>query len=190
VKQPLRRLRAFDKVRLSPGESRLVSFTLRIDDLCFWDVTSNRFVVETARHKILVGRSASDIRLTGTLAVRGTRIGAQRVLDRTVRATDHDEYSGITLVATADPVRGEAVRATEDGAWCCFNGADLSGVREVAVDGDGPPVLLRLDDPYAGPEFASVTPGTPAAVTAADGVHDLYLALDAGSRVSALTFRP
>ncbi|MCM4076258.1 glycoside hydrolase family 3 protein [Paractinoplanes hotanensis] len=190
VKQPLRRLRAFDKVRLSPGESRLVSFTLRIDDLCFWDVTSNRFVVETARHKILVGRSASDIRLTGTLAVRGTRIGAQRVLDRTVRAADHDEYSGITLVATADPVRGEAVRATEDGAWCCFNGADLSGVREVAVDGDGPPVLLRLDDPYAGPEFASVTPGTPAAVTAADGVHDLYLALDAGSRVSALTFRP
>ncbi|WP_250031013.1 glycoside hydrolase family 3 protein [Paractinoplanes maris] len=189
VKQPLRRLRAFDKVRLSPGESRLVSFTLPVDELSFWDVTSNRFVVESARHKILVGRSASDIRLTGTLAVRGTRIGAQRVLDRTIRAGDHDEYSGITLVATADPVRGEAVRATEDGAWCCFNGADMSGVREVAVDGDGPPLVLRLDDPYAGVEFATVTPGSSAAAAETDGVHDLYLALDAGSRVSAITFR-
>ena len=190
VKQPLRRLRAFEKVRLQPGESRLVSFTLDVAGLSFWDVTSNRFVVETARHKILVGRSASDIRLTGTLPVRGSRIGAQRALDRTIRAGDHDEYSGITLVATGDPVRGEAVRATEDGAWCCLNGTDLSGVREVAVDGDGPAVTLRLDDPYAGPEFALVTPGSAVTVTEAAGVHDLYLAMDSGSRVSAITFRP
>ncbi|MDY7085319.1 MAG: glycoside hydrolase family 3 C-terminal domain-containing protein [Actinomycetota bacterium] len=189
VKQPLRRLRAFEKVRLEPGESRLVSFELDVAGLAFWDVTSNRFVVETARHKILVGRSASDIRLTGTLPVRGSRVGAQRAADRTIRAGDHDEYSGITLVATGDPVRGEAVRATEDGAWCCLNGTDLSGVREVAVDGDGPPVTLRLDDPYAGGEFALVRPGSSVAVPETDGVHDLYLAMDAGSRISAITFR-
>jgi beta-glucosidase len=138
----------------------------------------------------MVGRSSSDIRLTETLSVRGTRIGPRRAVDRPLAAVDHDEYSGITLVGNGDPVRGEAVRATEDGAWCCMAGIDLTGTREVAVGGDGPPVILRLDDPYAGDELATVAPGAAAATTPADGVHDLYLVLDAGSRVTEITFRP
>ncbi len=178
VKQPLRQLRGFDKITLEPGESRLVTFSLAVDDLRFWDITTGRFAVETARHKIMVGRSASDIRLTGTLAVRGSRIGPRRALDRSLAAVDHDEYSGITIVSDGDPVRGEAVRAVEDGAWCCLSGIDLTGVREVVVDGDGP-VVLRLDDPYSGSD----------AVTEASGVHDLYLVMAADSRITSLTFR-
>jgi beta-glucosidase len=181
VKQPLRQLRGFAKVTLRPDESRLVTFDLAVDDLRFWDITADRFVVETARHKVMVGRSSSDIRLTGTLSVRGTRIGPRRALERPIAAVDHDEYSGISLVAAADPVRGEAVRALEDGAWCCMSAVDVTGVREVDVEGDGPPATLRLDDPYAGPRF---TGGE------ATGVHDLYLVLDAGSRVTSITFRP
>jgi beta-glucosidase len=180
VKQPLRQLRAFEKVTLRPGESRLVSFELAVDDLRFWDITSDRFVVETARHKVMVGRSSSDIRLTGTLSVRGTRIGPRRALSRPLAAVDHDEYSSISVVAVPDSVRGEAVRATEDGAWCCMSGIDLTGVSSVDVQGDGPAVTLRLDDPYAGPAFAAGE---------VSGVHDLYLVMDAGSRVTSLTFR-
>jgi beta-glucosidase len=182
VKQPLRQLRGFEKVTLRPGESRLVSFDLAVDELRFWDITSDRFVVETARHKIMVGRSSSDIRLTGTLPVRGTRIGPRRALSHPLSAIDHDEYSGISVVAAPDSVRGEAVRAAEDGAWCCMSGIDLTGVGAVDVEGDGPAVTLRLDDPYAGPPFPDDSP--------VDGVHDLYLVMDAGSRVTSLTFRP
>ncbi|GIM91957.1 glycoside hydrolase family 3 protein [Paractinoplanes toevensis] len=189
VKQPLRQLRGFEKITLEPGQSSLVSFSLPVDELRFWDVTSNRFVVETARHKVMVGRSASDIRLTATLSVRGSRIGSRPALERPIAAVDHDEYSGITLVATGDPVRGEAVRAAEDGAWCCMAGLDLTGAREVAVGGDGPPVVLRLDDPYAGPALATVPPGEAGVRTAtADGVHDLYLILDAGTRITEIRF--
>ena len=189
VKQPLRQLRAFEKITLAPGESRLVTFALAVDDLRFWDITTDRFVVETARHKIMVGRSASDIRLTATLAVRGTRIGPRRALDRPIPAVDHDEYSGIALVASDDPVRGEAIRATEDGAWCCVAGVDLTGCGEVLVGGDGPPVILRLDDPYTGTELATAAPGETTAIEA-DAVHDLYLVLDAGSRITEITFQP
>jgi beta-glucosidase len=190
VKQPLRQLRGFEKITLQPGQSRLVTFALPVDELRFWDVTTNRFVVETARHKVMVGRSASDIRLTATLSVRGSRIGPRRALDGAIPAVDHDEYSGITLAATTDPIRGEAVRASEDGAWCCLAGIDLTGAHEVTVGGDGPPVELRLDDPYAGTALATVPPGAaPVATAAADGVHDLYLILEAGSRVTDITFR-
>jgi beta-glucosidase len=189
VKQPLRQLRGFAKVVLEPGESRLVSFPLDIDDLRFWDITTNRFVVETARHKIMVGRSSSDIRLTGTLAVRGTRIGPRRAVEHPIAAGDHDEYSGITLVAGADPVRGEAVRATEDGAWYCLAGIDLAGVAQVAVDGDGPPVTVRLDDPYAGEKLATVPAGGSATAASSGGVHDLYLVMDAGTRIGSISFR-
>ena len=191
VKQPLRQLRGFEKIALRPGQSTLVSFELAVDDLRFWDVTTNRFVVETARHKVMVGRSASDIRLTATLSVRGSRIGPRPALDRPIAAVDYDEYSGITLVATGDPVRGEAVRAAEDGAWCCMAGVDLTGGAEVTIGGDGPPVVLRLDDPYAGTALATVQPGGAAvSTTVTEGVHDLYLILDEGTRVTEITFRP
>jgi beta-glucosidase len=59
----------------------------------------------------------------------------------------------------------------------------------VAVDGDGPPVTLRLDDPYAGVELATVPAGgSAAAASGATGVHDLYLVMDAGTRISSITF--
>lgn len=187
-KQPLRQLRAFDKITLQPGESRLVEFAVAVDDLRFWDVTSSRFVLETARHKIMVGRSCGDIRLTGTLAVRGTRIGARRAVDRPIAATDHDEYSGVTITASADPVRGDAVSAVEDGAWICMAGVDLTGAAEVLVDGEGAPVTVRLDDPYAGADLATVAVGEAGPAAGADGVHDLYVTMDSGTRITALTF--
>ena len=187
-KQPLRQLRAFEKIVLKPGESRLVEFALAVDDLRFWDITSHQFVVETARHQIMVGRSSSDIRLTKTLSVRGARIGARRAVDRPIAATDHDEYSGVTIVASPDPIRGEAVRAGEDGAWCCMADVDLAGVAQVAIDGDGAPVRLRLDDPYAGEDLATVPAGGAAPTTAVDGVHDLYVVMNAGTRITTLVF--
>lgn len=187
-KQPLRQLRAFSKIVLKPGESRLVEFSIAVDDLRFWDITSNRFVVETARHKIMVGRSSSDIRLTKTLSVRGARIGARRAADRPIAATDHDEYSGVTIVASADPIRGDAVRAGEDGAWCCLAGVDLAGVTQVTVDGDGAPITLRLDDPYAGEDLATVAAGGAASTTGAHGVHDLYVVMNAGTRITTIAF--
>ena len=188
-KQPLRQLRAFEKIVLKPGESRLVEFSLAVDDLRFWDITSNQFVVETARHKIMVGRSSSDIRLTKTLSVRGARIGARRAVDRPIAATDHDEYSGVTIVASPDPVRGAAVHAGEDGAWCCMAGVDFAGVAQVAVDGDGAPITLRLDDPYAGEDLATVAAGGAAPTIAADGVHDLYVVMNASTRITTIAFQ-
>jgi beta-glucosidase len=180
VKQPLRQLRGFRKLRLSPGESARVEMPIRIDDLAFWDVTTGRMVVEAARTKVMVGRSSTDIRLTATLTVRGTVIGTRRAADRPVRAVDSDEYSG---TATTDA----GVQAVENGAWLCFQGIDTTGVRAAHVDGHGGTVCVRADDPFSGPLLAALLPGQRAQTAAVDGVHDVYVVFDsAGTTITEL----
>ncbi|HWS85875.1 MAG TPA: fibronectin type III-like domain-contianing protein [Pyrinomonadaceae bacterium] len=61
-------LRGFERVRLKPGETRNVSFTLKPEDLALWD-RSMRFVVEPGAFKVLVGSSSEDIRLTGEFQI-------------------------------------------------------------------------------------------------------------------------
>jgi beta-glucosidase len=71
VKRPLRQLRAFKKVHLEPGASTTVHLPIAVRDLGYWDATLGRFVVETAHHTVMVGRSCTDIRRTATVAVQG-----------------------------------------------------------------------------------------------------------------------
>ncbi len=180
VKQPLRQLRAFRKLKLNPGESRRVELDLRVDDLAFWDVTTGRMVVEAARTKVMVGRSSTDIRLTATLTVRGTVIGTRRAADHPIRAVDSDEYSG---TVTTD----SGVTAAENGAWLCFQGIDTSGVRAAHVDGHGGTVSVRADDPFSGPLLASLVPGQRVSTAPVDGVHDVYVVFDsAGTTITGL----
>ncbi|MFI7078520.1 glycoside hydrolase family 3 C-terminal domain-containing protein [Micromonospora sp. NPDC049903] len=71
VKQPLRQLRDFARITLDPGESRTVTLRLHTGELGWWDADRGALVVEDATHSVLVGRSATDVRLVGALAVRG-----------------------------------------------------------------------------------------------------------------------
>jgi beta-glucosidase len=206
VKQPLRQLRAFEKVRLDPGERVTVTFTLRAADLSFWDVTRGARVVETARHTVQVGRSSADIALTATLAVRGEEVGPRRPLDRPLWAVDHDDYAG-TVLLDDEPRRADAVGAAEPAGWIGFQRVDFgAGAAAVAArvtsrtrEAAGARVTLRLDDPLSGPVAGSIVVPTAngrhdwaevrAPVSGAAGVRDLYLSFEApGATVSCLTF--
>jgi len=204
VKQPLRQLRGFRKVRLGPGESRTVAVDVPVADLAFWDVTRGRFVVEDAPHKVLVGRSSRDVELSASFTVKGERIPPREVVGRSIEAADHDEYDGIVLCDAA-PEAGDAVRSAEPGAWIVFRDADLTGVPSrcalAAAGAQGGILTLRLDDPLSGDVIGTVavppTPtrhdfaglGTPLAGAA--GVRDLYVVFEnEGLVVSALEFRP
>ncbi len=212
VKQPVRQLRGFRRVRLAPGERTTVHFGLDAADLAFWDVTRQRFVVERAVHDILLGRSSADIRCAATIEVAGETVPPREALDRTLCAADFDGYAGVAL-CDAGPERGDAVVATEPGAWICFDGTDFgAGATEPATGftaectaelsrvGAGPAtVTLRLDDPLDGPVIGALTAacrsgryGFVAARTplrGAAGVRDLYAVFDApGVTLRTLTF--
>jgi beta-glucosidase len=66
VIRPVRELKGFTKIRLEPGESAKVSFTLTYDELKMLDKHLD-WVVEPGEFTIMIGRSSSDIRLKGSL---------------------------------------------------------------------------------------------------------------------------
>ncbi|MEU6716123.1 glycoside hydrolase family 3 C-terminal domain-containing protein [Nonomuraea sp. NPDC046802] len=186
VKQPLRRLRGFEKVRLEPGESRAVTLRLPVTELAFWDVTRNRPVVESATHQLMVGRSATDLRLSARFEVEGETIPPQK---GPLRAAAHDEYDAITFVDETKQ-DGDAVRSDAEGAWILFRQVNLTGGRTcVATAGstEGGMITIRRGDPLYGQVLAAFpVPRTQRygyhAITAAladvDGVHDLYVVFE------------
>jgi len=201
VKQPLRALRGFQRVPLEPGETTSIHFGLRAAELAFWDVTRGRFVVEESPHTVMVGRSSADIRCGTTLAVAGETIPPRD--PASLPAVDFDDYTGVALV-DADPVAGDAVAATEAGAWLCFAGVALDALTSCAVElartGSGPAgVTLRLDDPLDGPVIgaarATCTGGRyqwetgTTEIAGAGGVRDLFVVFDAaGVHLRCLRF--
>jgi beta-glucosidase len=65
-----RALAAFALVDLAPGESRDVELTVARDDLAYWDVRADRWLVEGGTYRVEVGASSRDIRVTAEAEVR------------------------------------------------------------------------------------------------------------------------
>ena len=66
VRQPDKLLKGFFHVPLNPGETKRVTFPLRVADLRYWDTTSNAWVPWSGPIDILVGPSSDDLLLRGT----------------------------------------------------------------------------------------------------------------------------
>ncbi len=160
VKQPLRRLRGFERVRVPAGGRVTVRFELPVADLAYWDVIGERYVVETARHDVLVGRSSTDIKLTTVLDVDGENV-VRRDARRPVAAVNADAYADVEFV-DATKADGDAVMATLDGAWIAFEDVDFGTgltrcvARLSSTHGEAV-VHLRRDDPLDGPIVATLT---------------------------------
>jgi beta-glucosidase len=68
ISQPVRRLRGFERVTLTPGQARTVTFTLDKSDFGFYD-DRGRLVVEPGQIDVYAG-SSSAATLTKTFTVR------------------------------------------------------------------------------------------------------------------------
>ncbi|MFT7834832.1 glycoside hydrolase family 3 C-terminal domain-containing protein [Saccharothrix sp. BKS2] len=133
VRQPLRRLQSFHRVRLEPGETAVVE--LPVEHLWHWDVTTGRRVVEAGRYELLVGASSRDIRARLVVDVPGEVIGPRAGV---LRAADFDDCDGVRLV-------DDEVEFTREGAWIAFHDVvpgDRAAPPGVGVSFDGASLLL------------------------------------------------
>ncbi|MEU4688721.1 glycoside hydrolase family 3 C-terminal domain-containing protein [Actinoplanes sp. NPDC023714] len=192
---PAKQLRDFRKVHLAAGKSATVTFALDRRDLARWDVTRQRWVVETSVHDILLGSSSSDIRQRAALAVKGETIPA-RDLTKKTRAEAFDVYEGVRLLDETKE-SGTVVGATGAGGWIGFRDAALRGGRrfEVRASGAGS-VQVRLGSPTGRLIGTATVPdtGSPyvyasatAALTSVTGRHDVYLVPGPGLRLATFS---
>ncbi|HEY0245290.1 MAG TPA: glycoside hydrolase family 3 N-terminal domain-containing protein [Mucilaginibacter sp.] len=65
-------LKAFQRVTLKPGESRVISFKINSDELALWNRQMKK-VVEPGEFKIMIGSSSKDIRLKDSFWVTGSK---------------------------------------------------------------------------------------------------------------------
>lgn len=62
VIRPLKELKHFQKISLNPGEEKIVTFTLTLDDLKYYDETLKGWKAEAGKFKAYIGSSSTDIR--------------------------------------------------------------------------------------------------------------------------------
>jgi beta-glucosidase len=69
VPRPPKELKGFAKISLQPGESRRVVLPLDMRSFAYYDVASKRWRAEAGDYQVLIGESAEQIALTGTLTL-------------------------------------------------------------------------------------------------------------------------
>jgi beta-glucosidase len=71
LQKPYKVLKAFQKVRLLPGERKTVAFPLTHDDFASYDPKHGQWIAEPGIYRILVGTSSEDILLEQAIHIRG-----------------------------------------------------------------------------------------------------------------------
>lgn len=76
--QPIKQLRAFEKVKVAKRQSLTVNFSLRRKDLSVWDANAQEWMIPSGTHNIWVGASSRNLPLHTTLSVGEGDYGGSR----------------------------------------------------------------------------------------------------------------
>ncbi len=111
VQRPVRELKAFTSVALEAGETREVTLTVRREDLAYWNIAADRWVVEGGAYAVDVAASSRDLRSSATVEIEGDTVVMP--LSRTSSLAE----------VFAHPVAGPIVQAALADMMGAMNGA-------------------------------------------------------------------
>ena len=72
IDKPLRELKGFEKVDLLPGQTKIVTLTLRPRDLAYCDVPGKQWRADAGTYEVQIGASSRDIRQRAALRLAAT----------------------------------------------------------------------------------------------------------------------
>ena len=122
VQRAPRELKAFSSVALAAGETRTVDLVVRREDLAYWDVRVDRWIVEPGAYRVEVAASSRDIRSTSTVDVDGDVVSLPLTMESSI---------GDVM---AHPVAGPIVMGALGGFLGELNGADSSAASMMPND--------------------------------------------------------
>jgi len=96
VKRPKKQLCEFIRQGFEPGQTYEISLVFELSRLRFWDVTRQKFTVESGAYKFYAGASSKDIRCSATVQILGEKI-PPRNMSKVTPAVDYDNKRAVTL---------------------------------------------------------------------------------------------
>lgn len=201
--RPAKQLKGFSRVTLQPGETKNVSFTLKYEDLQYYDMTSRTFKVEGGPVNLYIGSSSQDVRLTGQISATAG----------TVSETYHQNpYIPVEAEDYENKSATVAIKACSEGGLCIdslvnnsnvvyknlnFNKGVLqfkarqatlsaNGTISLALDNLTGPVIGTLNLTNTGSATTFITDSCK--LSTITGVHDVYLVFKGGTSVCKLNW--
>lgn len=111
VSRPPRWLVGFAGVTLQPGERQTVEIPIRREDLAYWEVRRQRWIVESGEYTVSVGASSRDLRVDATVTVAGDNTKLPFTVESTLGEVMADpaaaEVAAATLTAAVPAGVGE-----------------------------------------------------------------------------------
>lgn len=74
VFKPIKELKGFTKVYLKAGESKKVEITVRKEDLRYWNVKENRWILEGGEYELQLCSDSQTVKLNQTVTVEGDEV--------------------------------------------------------------------------------------------------------------------
>ncbi|WP_339241322.1 glycoside hydrolase family 3 C-terminal domain-containing protein [Paenibacillus sp. FSL R5-0517] len=127
VKRAQKQLLAFRRIHVKAGTRVTIDFEVPVQKLALWDVTRDRYCLETATWAILAGRSSVDIRQSADIQIEGETI-PDRPLHMLTFAENYDACRGVLLdeclegrSAVRAITREEPLYRDGQSSWIAFN---------------------------------------------------------------------
>lgn len=195
VERPLKKLVGFTRIHLLPGETKQVTLAVPAEELAIWDVTRDRFCLESAEYHFAAGGSSADVKAEAAIAIAGEAIPS-RNLSLQTRAENYDDYSGVYLDESKEG--GTCVRLSAESGWIRFADVDWSNgsealearvaggaaggsieIRSASADG----ALIGAVQVPAGEEQVWST--VSAKLSGAEAASDIFLSLSGSVKLSS-----
>jgi len=70
IQRPIEQLKGFRRIAIKAGETKEVTFPLKVSDLSYWNTGKHAFTVEPGKVILKVGSSSQDIRLKKEIVIK------------------------------------------------------------------------------------------------------------------------
>lgn len=152
---PKKELKAFRRLYVDKGNSVTVTLSFDVNELAFWDINTDSYVLLSGEYEIQVGASSEDIRQTAEISVNGEKYTGIDV-NKTVPAAASWKYVGVEFRTTKKLEEYALINDWQSSLIyenCCLNGeTKIEVVASCPSSGN----TLVISNAANGMEFARV----------------------------------
>ena len=194
--RPKKQLKGFSRIKLQPGETKTVNFTLKHQDLEFYDPAARKFIVEAGNVDLYIGSSSEDIWLDGRINTTAGIISSTYTQNPFVLVeaeTFENKSTNVKMMGGANGIR--TAEFTGNNSYIVFKNfnfetAGTNFIAKVSSLDAGSKIDIVLDDlngTVAGSLAISATGNLDSfkiemcSLSEINGIHNIYLVLKGAS---------